>query len=149
MGCNTILQCVNMKRSSFFNHNGKTQNVVDRRPLRRVELQHRCNDRFQLLAVDRRERGIFSSANCDREHFHAGSFEGAGESAEFVEDTAKGPDVALLVVRPILPDLRRNVVGRTLREGRDRKARREGRSVKNGMERCGDTMLVFASSLLL
>ena len=67
--------------------------------------------------------------NLDDERLHVGGLEGVFESGHLVEHTAGAPDVALVVVRLLLGDLRRQVV---------RRANARARECVRAAERLGD-----------
>ena len=74
--------------------------------------QHVGDEVLEVLAVGGRDGGVSSSEDFEHKPFHRVSVESMPEGDHLIEDAPERPDVRLLVVRLLLADFGREVVGR-------------------------------------
>mmetsp|Transcript_19813 Transcript_19813/g.55082 ORF Transcript_19813/g.55082 Transcript_19813/m.55082 type:complete len:276 (+) Transcript_19813:1787-2614(+) len=92
-------------------HDGHLQQVVHRGPLVRVLAEAGLDALLQLGGVLGGDRLVLPAEDAHHKRREVGGVEGVLEGRHLVQHTAKGPDIALVVVRLAVAELRGEVVG--------------------------------------
>lgn len=79
----------------------------------RNDLKHGSDQRLKFIRVSRWDGRILTTQNLFIEHVHVGCSEGGHKAAHFIEQTAKRPNVAFIVVRLIFPNFGARIVRST------------------------------------
>ena len=80
------------------------------RSVRRVDLQKRLNHINKILRVTCGDRRILPLNDLVIQALHIGRPKGRVERAQLIEDAAHAPDIALVIIGFVLPDLGTRVV---------------------------------------
>ena len=96
----------------LLDEDGHVENLLGGRPLLWVDLEERAQDRGKIRRVVRWDLRVNSFHDSLIETFHVLGREGRVEGHQLVEDAAERPDIRLVVVGFVLPDLGTRIVRR-------------------------------------
>ena len=77
-----------------------------------LDLKHTIHQAFQTTTVACRQRRVFATQYLQHQSWQAVPIECSFQRRHLIQNAAQGPDIALVVIRLVLTDLWRQVVGR-------------------------------------